>query len=128
MRGWAAHVKVLSHHCIGEGWADALVPMCPHNYAQVCKKEGGASTTSQCVLAFPPGCTTRWPWPLRARCSGAGRGSGRMPDAATVDRLAAALREKRIGVVAHFYMDPQVRRRGSAGAAAAAGRLRAGAR
>jgi hypothetical protein len=32
------------------------------------------------------------------------------PDVATVDRLAATLREKQIGVVAHFYMDPQVGR------------------
>lgn len=30
------------------------------------------------------------------------------PDAATVDQLAATLRAKKIGVVAHFYMDPQV--------------------
>lgn len=30
------------------------------------------------------------------------------PDAAAVDRLASELRAKRIGVVAHFYMDPQV--------------------
>lgn len=30
------------------------------------------------------------------------------PDAATVDRLATALREKDIGIVAHFYMDPEV--------------------
>lgn len=32
------------------------------------------------------------------------------PDAATVARLARTLRDKRIGVVAHFYMDPQVGR------------------
>ncbi len=30
------------------------------------------------------------------------------PDGAAVDRLAATLREKKIGVVAHFYMDPEV--------------------
>lgn len=30
------------------------------------------------------------------------------PDAATVDRVARTLRDKKIGVVAHFYMDPQV--------------------
>ncbi|KAI8475551.1 MAG: hypothetical protein J3K34DRAFT_404537 [Monoraphidium minutum] len=30
------------------------------------------------------------------------------PDGAAVDALAASLREKRMGVVAHFYMDPQV--------------------
>jgi len=30
------------------------------------------------------------------------------PDAGTVARLGAVLREKRIGVVAHFYMDPEV--------------------
>jgi quinolinate synthase len=30
------------------------------------------------------------------------------PDAAKVARLVRVLREKRIGVVAHFYMDPEV--------------------
>ena len=30
------------------------------------------------------------------------------PDTAQVDRLAQALRHKQVGVVAHFYMDPQV--------------------
>lgn len=30
------------------------------------------------------------------------------PDTATVDRLATVLREKQIGIVAHFYMDPEV--------------------
>ena len=30
------------------------------------------------------------------------------PDPAAVDRLVAALEAERIGVVAHFYMDPQV--------------------
>ena len=31
------------------------------------------------------------------------------PDARAVDRLALLLEQKRIGIVAHFYMDPQVR-------------------
>ena len=30
------------------------------------------------------------------------------PDEAAVERLAAELRDKKMGVVAHFYMDPQV--------------------
>eukprot|EP00892_Ulva_mutabilis_P000972 jgi/Ulvmu1/10876/UM007_0052.1 len=30
------------------------------------------------------------------------------PDMTTVDRLATALQEKKIGIVAHFYMDPEV--------------------
>ena len=30
------------------------------------------------------------------------------PDPAAVDRLSSLLSEKKIGVVAHFYMDPQV--------------------
>ena len=44
---------------------------------------------SQRVLAFPPGCTTRWPWPFRARCSGrvvAPGGVSQTHGAACVDR------------------------------------------
>ena len=78
-------------------------------------QRSGASHTRHTSLAVPAAVLPRPPcWPAgppRPRLNppmDQPQNKFLQPDAAVVDALVAQLQAKRIGVVAHFYMDPEV--------------------